>query len=70
MKRRRLFKGRIASILTRQAALQRAAMRNFIGALNERGAGKSVFITASRFSASAKDTAEKAPQNVIAIDGE
>ena len=45
------------------------SMRNFIGALNERGADKGVFITTSRFSASAKDTAERVPQNIITIDG-
>ena len=45
------------------------AMRNFIGALNERGASKGVFITTSRFSKSAKETAEKVPQNIITING-
>ena len=44
-------------------------MRDFIGSLNLENANKGIFMTTSGYTKSAKETAERAPQNIIIIDG-
>ena len=68
MKQKRFLKERIISALTQHVAPQQPAMWDSIGAQNEKSAGKSAFIAASRFGDSAKNTAEKMSQNIIAND--
>jgi restriction system protein len=45
-------------------------VREFAGALAERGATKGVFVTTSHFAPSAKAFADRIPQRLILIDGE
>jgi restriction system protein len=45
-------------------------VREFAGALVERGAGKGVFVTTSHFASGAKSLAERIPQKLVLIDGE
>ena len=44
-------------------------IHKFIGALDEQKASKGVFITTSKFTAGAKETAEKASKEIVLIDG-
>lgn len=44
-------------------------IHKFIGALDEQKASKGVFITTSKFTAGAKETAEKASKKIVLIDG-
>lgn len=44
-------------------------IHKFIGALDEQKATKGVFITTSKFTAGAKETAEKASKKIVLIDG-
>lgn len=44
-------------------------IRDFIGALDMQKASKGVFITTSKFSSGAKETAEKASKKIVLIDG-
>jgi len=44
-------------------------IRDFFGALNYHNAQKGIFITSSRFTKSAKETAEKLGTNIVLIDG-
>ena len=44
-------------------------IRDFFGALNYHNAQKGIFITSSRFTRSAKETAEKLGTNIVLIDG-
>jgi restriction system protein len=45
-------------------------VREFAGALVERGASKGVFVTTSHFASGAKSLAERIPQRLVLIDGE
>jgi restriction system protein len=45
-------------------------VREFAGALVERGASKGVFVTTSHFASGARNLAERIPQKLILIDGE
>ncbi len=45
-------------------------IREFAGALDERGATKGVFVTTSHFAPSAKQYAQRSPKRLILIDGE
>ena len=45
-------------------------VREFAGALVERGATKGVFVTTSRFAPGARTYADRVPQRLIPIDGE
>lgn len=44
-------------------------IHKFIGALDEQKASKGVFITTSKFTSGAKETAEKASKKIVLIDG-
>ena len=44
-------------------------MRDFIGSLDIKNANKGVFMTTSDYNGNAKATAEKAPQNIVVING-
>ena len=44
-------------------------IHKFIGALDEQKSSKGVFITTSKFTAGAKETAEKASKKIVLIDG-
>jgi restriction system protein len=44
-------------------------VREFAGAMVERGATKGVFVTTSHFAASGRTYAERIPQRLILIDG-
>lgn len=45
-------------------------IREFAGALDERGAAKGVFITTSHFALPARQYAQRSPKRLILIDGE
>lgn len=49
--------------------VQKPDIQKFIGALDEQKATKGVFITTSKFSPGAKETAEKASKKIVLIDG-
>ena len=49
--------------------VQAGEVRDFYGALRARGAEKGVFITTSKFSAGARDTAARFSGEVVLIDG-
>lgn len=49
--------------------VQKPDIQKFIGALDEQKATKGVFITTSKFSQGAKETAEKASKKIVLIDG-
>ncbi len=49
--------------------VQKPDIQKFIGALDEQKATKGVFITTSKFSSGAKETAEKASKKIVLIDG-
>lgn len=50
-------------------SVQKPEIQKFIGALDEQKASKGVFITTSKFSFGAKETAEKASKKIVLIDG-
>ncbi len=50
-------------------AVQKQEIQKFIGALDEQNATKGVFITTSKFSSGAKDTASRASKKIVLIDG-
>ena len=50
-------------------SVQKPEIQKFIGALDEQKASKGVFITTSKFSSGAKETAEKASKKIVLIDG-
>lgn len=50
-------------------SVQKPEIQKFIGALDEQKASKGVFITTSKFTSGAKETAEKASKKIVLIDG-
>jgi restriction system protein len=52
------------------AAIGVDKIREFAGALDERGATKGVFVTTSHFAPQARNYAERSPKRLILIDGE
>ena len=53
-----------------ESTVPAAALRDFVGALNLKGASKGVFFTTSNFPQRAADNIAQSPQNVILVDGE
>lgn len=49
--------------------VSKSEIHKFIGALDEQKASKGVFITTSKFTSGAKETAEKASKKIVLIDG-
>ena len=52
-----------------QNAIGRPDIQQFVGALGDRGASQGVFVTTSRFTREAEDTAERAREKIALIDG-
>lgn len=50
-------------------SVQKPEIQKFIGALDEQKAAKGVFITTSKFTPGAKETADKASKKIVLIDG-
>ena len=50
-------------------AVSKTELQNFVGALDEQKASKGVFITTSRFTSGALESAQKASKKIVLIDG-
>lgn len=50
-------------------AVSKTEVQNFVGALDEQKASKGVFITTSRFTSGALESAQKASKKIVLIDG-
>ena len=50
-------------------SVQKPEIQKFSGALDEQKASKGIFITTSKFTSGAKETAEKASKKIVLIDG-
>jgi len=51
-------------------AISRPTIQGFLGALSERGATRGVFITTSRFTDEARESAARSSDSLVLIDGE
>lgn len=52
-----------------ESAVKPRHVREFAGALDERGASKGVFITTSRFTRDAREAASRSPKRIVLLDG-